>query len=120
MEQKLDITAHMRPVKGVGILLVMDMGEGAQLHRIAAAADDADAFVSVVDGVVDGIARAHRPVEVVVVKIDNWFGDKWLKFSGKVFGALGVSHIDGVKGNGHGSGVFAPPWVMDTFTGKLR
>lgn len=28
--------------------------------------------------------------------------------------------IDGVKGNGHGSGVFAPPFVDDTFTGKLR
>lgn len=28
--------------------------------------------------------------------------------------------IDGVRGNGHGSGVFAPPLVTDTFTGKLR
>lgn len=28
--------------------------------------------------------------------------------------------IEGVDGNGHGSGVFAPPLVTDTFTGKLR
>jgi hypothetical protein len=28
--------------------------------------------------------------------------------------------IDGVKGNGHGSGVFAPPSVKDTLTGKVR
>ena len=32
----------------------------------------------------------HRPVIARLVRVDNWFGQRWLGFSGKVLGAFGV------------------------------
>ncbi len=51
--------------------------------------DDPD-FVRLVQDVVAGAAHRHRPTEVLVVHIDNWFGDRWVRFAGKMFGAAGV------------------------------
>lgn len=52
--------------------------------------DDDPAFAEVVQRVIVGVALATAPPELVVVKIDNWFGNKWLGFSHKVHGALGL------------------------------
>ncbi len=51
--------------------------------------DDAD-FVEVVQHIVNGAASFYRPAAVYVVRINTWFDHKWLRFSGKVMGALGV------------------------------
>ena len=32
----------------------------------------------------------YRPAEVYLVRIDQWFDTKWLNFSGKLLGAVGV------------------------------
>jgi hypothetical protein len=34
------------------------------------------------------------PKSVFIVKIDSWFGPRWLSFSCKVMGAFGVSYLD--------------------------
>jgi hypothetical protein len=60
-------------------MITLDVEEG----------DDAD-FVAKVQAVAVAIATRYAPHEVVVVKLDNWFGPKWLGFSGKTLGALGV------------------------------
>lgn len=54
---------------------------------IHAMADEGDAsdFVAKVDALLRGIAETHAPPEVILVKIDNWFGPKWLRFSGTIF-----------------------------------
>jgi hypothetical protein len=52
--------------------------------------DDAPKFIAKVQDLADGLLRTHAPPAVVIIKIDNWFGPKWLKFSGKALGALGV------------------------------
>ncbi len=55
-------------------------------------AEDADAegFLKRVESATRGLCRIHRPAEIIVVRIDNWFDHKWLGFSGKILGALGV------------------------------
>lgn len=58
---------------------------------INAAARDDPQFVELVNGVLDSAARLYRPNDVYIVQIDHWFDHKWLAFSGKVLGALGVS-----------------------------
>jgi hypothetical protein len=58
--------------------------------RIAPESDDAPDFVRQVEQVASGIIRRHAPESVVLIKIDNFFGSKWLGFSGKVIGLLGV------------------------------
>jgi hypothetical protein len=51
---------------------------------------DSPLFIAQVQAVVRGIAARHTPSELVLVKIDNWFGPRWLKFSGKLLGLFGV------------------------------
>jgi hypothetical protein len=52
--------------------------------------DDAHDFVALVEQSVNGILRQYAPLGLVLIKIDNWFGPKWLGFSGKALGAIGV------------------------------
>ncbi len=53
---------------------------------------DSDDFLTIVDTAVGLHLRLEQPREVYVVRIDNWFGQKWLGFKGKVMGTLGVSN----------------------------
>ena len=39
---------------------------------------------------ISGIVEIFKPKELYVTQLDNWFDSKWLSFSGKVLGALGV------------------------------
>jgi hypothetical protein len=52
--------------------------------------DDAPDFIRQVEHLVNGLLRRHAPSSLVLVKIDNWFGSRWLGFAGKTLGALGV------------------------------
>lgn len=52
--------------------------------------DDAHDFVALVEQSVNGILRQNAPSSLVLIKVDNWFGPKWLDFSGKILGAIGV------------------------------
>lgn len=54
--------------------------------------DDDVHFLAEVDHVIRGVVGIHLPPRFMVFRIDNWFGDKWLRFAGKAIGALGVWH----------------------------
>jgi hypothetical protein len=45
--------------------------------------DDAHDFVALVEQSVNDILRQNAPSSLVLIKVDNWFGPKWLGFSGK-------------------------------------
>lgn len=47
-------------------------------------------FLDWVESVVAGIQEKFDTDQTYVVKIDNWFGKRWLGFSGKALGAIGV------------------------------
>ena len=47
-------------------------------------------FIKCVESIAQGIAKSYEPDDLLVVKIDNWFGPKWLGFSGKILGAIGT------------------------------
>ena len=51
--------------------------------------DDDAHFIRLIDELISGAVVVHQPTEVLVFKIDHWFGHKWLGFSGKVVGAVG-------------------------------
>jgi hypothetical protein len=53
--------------------------------------NDEPEFVQAVQTVILNVLDWSKPSEVYVVKIDNWFGPKWLAFSHKVLGALAVT-----------------------------
>lgn len=52
--------------------------------------DDAPEFVAKVEGLANGIIVRYEPRVFILIKINNWFSVRWLRFSGKILGALGV------------------------------
>jgi len=61
-----------------------------KLMRFVPDNDDAPEFLAEVQALTDGLLQAFAPPAIVVIKIDNYFGKKWLHFSGKALGAVGV------------------------------
>jgi hypothetical protein len=59
--------------------------------KIQAEIDDAPEFIAKVEALANGILRRHAPSELILIKINNWFSVRWLRFSGKILGALGIS-----------------------------
>jgi len=53
------------------------------------AIDDSD-FVNLVSHFVNHYVNVYAASAVHVVHIDNWFGDRWLGFRGKMLGAVGA------------------------------
>lgn len=51
---------------------------------------DDPAFLEWVQAVVVGVEEAACTDQTFVVKIDHWFGKRWLGFSGKALGVIGV------------------------------
>ncbi|MDB6016500.1 MAG: hypothetical protein JWR19_989 [Pedosphaera sp.] len=58
--------------------------------KIHATANDDPGFVRLVSSMIDALVLQRAPEIVAIVAVDNWFDHKWLNFSGKVLGALGV------------------------------
>lgn len=52
--------------------------------------DDDPSFINLVQRIIHGVVSTKKPKDYCVVRIDNWFGQRWLNFSGKMLGALGV------------------------------
>jgi hypothetical protein len=71
--------------------------------RIQRLDDDSPEFIAEVQACINGVLVVNKPTELIVVNIDNWFGQKWLYFSGKVLGALGIWK--------DGKGLTVPPFV---------
>lgn len=69
------------------------MKELGRLEPVSNHEDD-PVFVDLVNAIIVNAVDAALPTEVFVVKIKNWFGARWLGFSGKVQGALGVRKRD--------------------------
>ena len=53
--------------------------------------EDATEFVEQIGCAVNGLLSRYLPATLVVVKIDNWFGKRWLGFCGKFLGVAGVT-----------------------------
>jgi hypothetical protein len=51
---------------------------------------DDPGYLNWVEATVVGVEEAISTKQTYVVKIDNWFGKRWLGFSGKALGAIGV------------------------------
>jgi hypothetical protein len=52
--------------------------------------NDSEIFIVQVDALTNGILGKHTPESLILIKVNSWFGSRWLRFSGKTLGALGV------------------------------
>jgi hypothetical protein len=66
---------------------------------------DSAEFVEKVRALAIGVARDREPARMYIIRIDNWFGPKWMHFAGKFragkFAAIGV----------HKTSLHVPPFV---------
>lgn len=85
--------------------------------RLAPEQDDAPAFISIIEQLLVGLVRDYKPAALVLIKIDNWFGSKWLGFSGKVLGAVGSWHIPRRQPADH---IRIPPFVPNRILSQRR
>lgn len=55
-------------------------------------ADSGDAlpFIDIASRLITATAKKHKLPVVYAIHIDNWFGERWLGFCGKICGAAGV------------------------------
>jgi len=52
---------------------------------------DSFEFISIISQVINRLIEQETPSSLILIKVDNWFGSRWLRFSGKaVNGQLGV------------------------------
>lgn len=58
--------------------------------RIETTADDDDRFIENVHAVIEALVHRDTPGTLRVIRVNNWFGEKWRGFAGKVLGAFGV------------------------------
>lgn len=74
--------------------------------------DNADdpGFVDLITRIIVGSVTTYQPHEVRVFRIDNWFDHKWLRFSGKTLGQLGV----------WATPLTLPPFVSNRLTRQWR
>src|SRR5262249_38321002 len=85
--------------------------------RITPEYDDAPDFIRQVEQVANGIIRRHASETLVLVKIDNSFGSKWLGFPGKALGAIGV----GFNPSYHPANIVRiPPFVPNRVVSQRR
>lgn len=60
--------------------------------RLHSTAQDDPRFVQLAENVIVSCVDMYSPVWFSVMHLDNWFDEKWLGFSGKFLGAVGVWH----------------------------
>lgn len=48
-------------------------------------------FMKKVQALVTGLAREYMPARLYVIRIDNWFGPKWMHFAGKFTAGKGAA-----------------------------
>ena len=60
------------------------------MFDLGMAPDDDRGFIELVSRLNAGAVATHGPPDLLIYKINNWFDHKWLGFSGKMLGALGV------------------------------
>jgi hypothetical protein len=63
---------------------------GGKDVKLQSTSKDDPSFVQLVSSIVDALLLQHAPEIIAIIAVDNWFDHKWLNFSGKILGALGV------------------------------
>ena len=73
---------------------------------------DSSEFMGKARALAVGVARNYRPVRLYVIRIDNWFGPRWMLFAGKF--TAGKGFAIGV----HKTRLHVPPFVPSRVSGQ--
>jgi hypothetical protein len=85
---------------------------GAVAEFVATQLGDSVEFMVKARALTIGVARDYEPARLYVIRIDNWFGPKWMHFAGKFTAGKGAAI--GV----HKSRLHVPPFVPSRVVGQ--
>jgi hypothetical protein len=89
--------------------------------RIEVQSGDSPDFIHRVEEAVNGVLRVYAPETLVLIKIDNWFGFKWLGFSGQAFfGQRARLPIWNFRRQGLTENIRIPPFVPERVVSQRR
>jgi hypothetical protein len=74
---------------------------GAVAEFVTTQQGDSAEFMGKARALAIGVARDSEPARLYVIRIDNWFGPRWMLFAGKAIGLVGV----------HKTRLHIPPFV---------
>lgn len=63
---------------------------GAVTEMVSTVQGDSAEFMGKARALAIGVARDYQPARLYVIRIDNWFGPRWMLFAGKAIGLVGV------------------------------
>src|ERR1035438_3514264 len=78
---------------------------GASAEFVSTQQGDSAEFIGKAQALAIGIAQDYEPARLYVIRIDNWFGPKWMHFAGKFSAGKGAAI--GV----HKTRLHVPPFV---------
>ena len=78
---------------------------GAVAEFVSTQQGDSAEFVEKVRALAVGVVRDYEPARLYVIRIDNWFGPKWMHFAGKFTAGKGFAV------GAHKSRLHVPPFV---------
>ena len=85
---------------------------GAVAEFVSTQQGDSAEFMGKARALAIGVARDYEPARLYVVRIDNWFGPKWMHFAGKFTAGKGAAI--GV----HTRRLHVPPFVPNRVVGQ--
>ena len=71
-----------------------DVGKDSIRIAITPRTSDDPGFITKVETVANQAVSIYKPRELYLIHVKRWFDHSWLKFSGKILGALGVWESD--------------------------
>ena len=80
--------------------------------------NDAETFIAQVDALANGLVQKYRPESLILIKVNSWFGSRWLGFSGKILG-VGFRRV-GVAGVWQENNLSVPPFVPSRIVSQRR
>jgi hypothetical protein len=86
---------------------------GALAEFVSTQQGDSAEFIEKARAIAIGVAKDDEPVRIYVIRIDNWFGPKWMHFAGKFTAGKGAAL--GV----HKSRLHVPPFVPHRIVAEL-
>ena len=91
---------------------------GAVADFVSTQQGDSAEFIRKVQALAVGVARDYEPARLYIIRIDNWFGPKWMHFAGKFTAGKRPRGFPTAAIGVHKTRLHVPPFVPSRVVGQ--
>ena len=91
---------------------------GAVAEFVSTQQGDSAEFIGKARALAIGVARYYEPARIYVIRIDNWFGPKWMHFAGKFTAGKRPRGFPTAAIGVHKTRLHVPPFVPSRVVGQ--